>query len=179
MTHHVTALKAAAQALAKATGVNYEGSEAILMEKARQTVEAYHAEEGAFFSKISFTCEKTGKRYEFSGLTELIMAFLKATTGDAAIREDAGPASLQVATSPTKLLDPDMPAQKLRLHMGEMTAQEERTARAAIRWANSVAGERGAENAGKRIAEALRNECNLTRIMSLKAAEVAIRVMGE
>ena len=36
-------------------------------------------------------------------------------------------------------LDPDMPAQELRLHMGEMTAQEERTARAAIRWANSAA----------------------------------------
>ena len=36
-----------------------------------------------------------------------------------------------------KLLDPDMPAQELRLHMGELTAQEERTARAAIRWANS------------------------------------------
>lgn len=34
-------------------------------------------------------------------------------------------------------LNPDMPAQELRLHMGEMTSQEERTARAAIRWANS------------------------------------------
>lgn len=38
-----------------------------------------------------------------------------------------------------KLLDPDMPAQQLRLHMGEMTAQEMRTARAAIRWANTRA----------------------------------------
>ena len=37
------------------------------------------------------------------------------------------------------MLDTDMPAQALRLHMGEMTAQEERTARAAIRWANAVA----------------------------------------
>jgi hypothetical protein len=35
------------------------------------------------------------------------------------------------------LLDPDMPTQELKLHMGEMTAQEERTARAAIRWANT------------------------------------------
>lgn len=35
------------------------------------------------------------------------------------------------------LIDPDMPAQELRLHMGEMTAQEMRTARAAIRWANT------------------------------------------
>jgi len=33
-------------------------------------------------------------------------------------------------------LDPDMPTQEIKLHMGEMTAQEERTARAAIRWAN-------------------------------------------
>lgn len=39
------------------------------------------------------------------------------------------------------MLDPDMPAQELRLHMGEMTAQEMRTARAAIRWANSKARE--------------------------------------
>jgi hypothetical protein len=36
------------------------------------------------------------------------------------------------------MLDPDMPAQELRLHMGELTAQEERTARAAIRWANAL-----------------------------------------
>ena len=34
----------------------------------------------------------------------------------------------------------DMPAQELRLHLGEMTAQEERTARAAIRWANAQLG---------------------------------------
>lgn len=40
---------------------------------------------------------------------------------------------------PDGLLDPDMPAQKMRLHMGEMTAQEMRKARAAIRWANSCA----------------------------------------
>lgn len=38
------------------------------------------------------------------------------------------------------MLDPEMPAQEMRLHMGEMTAQEMRTARAAIRWANNVAG---------------------------------------
>lgn len=44
------------------------------------------------------------------------------------------PAPAQV---PDGLLDPDMPARELRLHMGEMTAQEERTARAAIRWANT------------------------------------------
>lgn len=37
-----------------------------------------------------------------------------------------------------KLLDPDMPAQQLRMHLGEMTAQELRTARAAIRLANSA-----------------------------------------
>lgn len=37
------------------------------------------------------------------------------------------------------LLDPDMPAQSLRQHIGEMTPDEMRTARAAIRWANAVA----------------------------------------
>lgn len=41
------------------------------------------------------------------------------------------------AILPNGLLNPDMPAQELRLHMGELTAQEERTARAAIRWANN------------------------------------------
>ena len=35
------------------------------------------------------------------------------------------------------MLNPDMPEAELKLHMGEMTAQEVRTARAAIRWANS------------------------------------------
>lgn len=37
------------------------------------------------------------------------------------------------------LLDPEMPAAEIRLHMGEMSAQELRTARAAIGWANAVA----------------------------------------
>lgn len=37
-----------------------------------------------------------------------------------------------------KALDPNMPAQELRLHMGELTASEVRTARAAIAWANSA-----------------------------------------
>jgi hypothetical protein len=36
-----------------------------------------------------------------------------------------------------ELLDPEMSASNLRLHMGELTAQEIRTARAAIAWANS------------------------------------------
>lgn len=36
-----------------------------------------------------------------------------------------------------KLLNPDMPDQELRLHMGELTASEIRVARAAIAWANS------------------------------------------
>lgn len=35
------------------------------------------------------------------------------------------------------LADPEMPAQSLRLIMGEMSAQEIRTARAAIRYANA------------------------------------------
>lgn len=38
-----------------------------------------------------------------------------------------------------ELLDPDMPAEEMRLHMGELSPQELRTARAAIRWANAVA----------------------------------------
>lgn len=41
-------------------------------------------------------------------------------------------------TAETKApLDPDMPAEKLRLHMGELTTDELLVARAAIRWANS------------------------------------------
>ena len=35
------------------------------------------------------------------------------------------------------LLNPDMPTQELRLHMGELTTDEVLVARAAIRWANS------------------------------------------
>ena len=44
-----------------------------------------------------------------------------------------------IISSEISLLNPNMSEQGLRLHMGEMTAQEARTARAAIRWANSVA----------------------------------------
>jgi len=36
------------------------------------------------------------------------------------------------------MLDPEMPTQELRLHMGELTASEIRVARAAIAWANSA-----------------------------------------
>jgi len=36
-------------------------------------------------------------------------------------------------------LDPKMPAAEIRLHMGEMTAQDLRNVRAAIGWANAVA----------------------------------------
>ena len=35
------------------------------------------------------------------------------------------------------LLNPDMPTQELRLHMGELSADEVLVARAAIRWANT------------------------------------------
>jgi len=35
------------------------------------------------------------------------------------------------------LLDPEMPTQQLRLHMGELTSNELRVARAAIAWANT------------------------------------------
>ena len=44
-------------------------------------------------------------------------------------------------------LNPDMPVQELRLHMGELTDSEVRVARAAIRWANSY---RGTSNYDKR-----------------------------
>lgn len=40
---------------------------------------------------------------------------------------------------PRQQLDPDMPAQEIRLHLGELTPRELRVARAAIRWANSSA----------------------------------------
>jgi hypothetical protein len=40
---------------------------------------------------------------------------------------------------PVTLLDPEMPAAEIRLHMGEMGSQELRTARAAIGWANAAA----------------------------------------
>jgi hypothetical protein len=36
-----------------------------------------------------------------------------------------------------ELLNPDMPAQELRLHMGELSPDEVRVARAAIAWANT------------------------------------------
>jgi hypothetical protein len=45
------------------------------------------------------------------------------------------------------LLDPGMPAAEIRLHMGEMSAQELRNVRAAIGWANAVA--RGTARAPK------------------------------
>lgn len=48
---------------------------------------------------------------------------------------------------PVPLLDPEMPAAEIRLHMGEMGAQELRTARAAIGWANAAA--RGTTRATK------------------------------
>ncbi len=58
----------------------------------------------------------------------------------------AGFEALQSAQEPQPRLDPDMPAQELRLHMGELTEDEMLVARAAIRWANSsrfvsIAGE--------------------------------------
>lgn len=42
----------------------------------------------------------------------------------------------QNPVKPTAALDPDMPADELRLHMGELTPDEVLVARAAIRWAN-------------------------------------------
>lgn len=40
-------------------------------------------------------------------------------------------------STPQELLNPDMPADELRLHMGELTSDEVLVARAAIRWANT------------------------------------------
>lgn len=39
------------------------------------------------------------------------------------------------------LLDPEMPIQELRLHMGEITYRDSLVARAAIRWANTKLSE--------------------------------------
>lgn len=39
------------------------------------------------------------------------------------------------------MLNPEMPDSELRLHMGELTANELRVARAAIQWANAKAWE--------------------------------------
>lgn len=52
-------------------------------------------------------------------------------------------------TTPNPLLDPDMPAQELRLHMGELTSREMLVARAAIRWANSTRRVRYREDDGR------------------------------
>lgn len=47
------------------------------------------------------------------------------------------------------LLDPDMPDQELRLHMGELSGSEIAAARAAIRWANSKIAKPLQSNEGK------------------------------
>lgn len=74
-------------------------------------------------------------------LNQLMLRLTLYSAGDPE-SSDYDPSLLggNIPTPPTpdaSLLDPDMPSQELRLHMGELTAQEERTARAAIRWANS------------------------------------------
>lgn len=58
----------------------------------------------------------------------------EATQADAGSGNATDESRLLCGASP---LNPDMPAQELRLHMGELSAQEMRTARAAIRWANT------------------------------------------
>jgi hypothetical protein len=45
-------------------------------------------------------------------------------------------------TSSDALLNPDMPSEQIKLHMGEMSAQDIRNVRAAIRWANEKAAAR-------------------------------------
>lgn len=46
-------------------------------------------------------------------------------------------AEIEKGGAVVKALDPDMPAEELRLHMGALSAPEVRISRAAIRWANS------------------------------------------
>jgi hypothetical protein len=45
-------------------------------------------------------------------------------------------------TNSDALLNPDMPSEQIKLHMGEMSAQDVRNVRAAIRWANEKAAAR-------------------------------------
>jgi Zn finger protein HypA/HybF involved in hydrogenase expression len=45
-------------------------------------------------------------------------------------------------TGSDDLLNPDMPSEQIKLHMGEMSAQDIRNVRAAIRWANKKAAAR-------------------------------------
>ena len=54
------------------------------------------------------------------------------------LQDDADAALAWIAAPPAQeaQLNPDMPVQELRLHMGELTADEVLVARAAIRWAN-------------------------------------------
>lgn len=46
-------------------------------------------------------------------------------------------ANTEASSNLYQLLNPDMPDQELRLHMGELTVSEVRVARAAIAWANT------------------------------------------
>lgn len=71
------------------------------------------------------------------------------------------------------LLDPDMPAQTMRLHLGELTAGEVQAARAAIGWANRQI-ERNREDDEDKIAE-LSLENKILEI-KLRGAEEIIKV---
>jgi hypothetical protein len=62
--------------------------------------------------------------------------------GRSSYTEDAAAAFEEIrpylrTTEPGGLLDPDMPVQELRLHMGELSGNEALLARAAIRWSNT------------------------------------------
>lgn len=54
----------------------------------------------------------------------------------AGVQWHAAPQAQSVANK--EILDPDMPMQELRLHMGEISNSESLVAKAAIRWANSA-----------------------------------------
>lgn len=64
-------------------------------------------------------------------------------------------------TNHTATLNPDMPPDDIRLHMGELTPDEVKIARSAIRWANSVM--QVTKNAENVTCGGLSNGCDLSQ----------------
>lgn len=80
--------------------------------------------------------------YEVAGVTEEeVQDFLKKQAAIAAMGSVCHPRQSdnveELQRGEICLLNPDMPQQELLLHMGEMSRDEIRVARAAIRWANT------------------------------------------
>lgn len=96
---------------------------------------AYHGGERRHHPDCVFYPESFTRLHD-----ELVRAHAELQEAHARLQAELDAArSVQPEARPAPL-DPDMPASEIRLHMGEMSAQEMRTARAAIRWANAVAG---------------------------------------